>query len=102
MNSKSNRLNMDEICIKKQKCIQDVCISLEVADPTSLPAAISKVLRVVATLPRLERFVGDVCEVTPFVCSTHHIPKLPLSVTAYKLGAGMAATNLNQRFAFVA
>lgn len=44
--------------------VQDVCIDLEVADPTSLPAAISKLLRVVATLPRLERFVGDVCEVT--------------------------------------
>ncbi|KAL0019238.1 hypothetical protein WJX79_004955 [Trebouxia sp. C0005] len=42
--------------------VQDVCISLEVADPTSLPAAISKVLRVLATLPRLERFVGEVCE----------------------------------------
>ena len=45
--------------------LQDVCISLEVADPTSLPAAITKLLRVVATLPRLERFVGEVCEVTP-------------------------------------
>lgn len=40
-------------------------MSLEVADPTSLPAAITKLLRVVATLPRLERFVGDVCQVTP-------------------------------------
>lgn len=45
--------------------MQDVSISLEVADPTSLPAAITKLLRVVATLPRLERFVGEVCEVTP-------------------------------------
>lgn len=45
--------------------VQEVCISLEVADPTSLPAAITKLLRVVATLPRLERFVGDVCQVTP-------------------------------------
>lgn len=50
--------------------MQDVCIDLEVADPTSLPAAISKLLRVVATLPRLERFVGDVCEVTA------HVPQL--------------------------
>ena len=49
--------------------MQDVCISLEVADPTSLPAAITKLLRVVATLPRLERFVGEVCEVPPcFAC----------------------------------
>ena len=48
--------------------MQDVCISLEVADPTSLPAAISKVLRAVATLPRLERFVGEVCEVTCAPC----------------------------------
>lgn len=45
--------------------VQEVCISLEVADPTSLPAAITKLLRVVATLPRLERFVADVCQVTP-------------------------------------
>ena len=55
--------------------MQDVCISLEVADPTSLPAAISKVLRVIATLPRLERFVGEVCEVsnrTPFTHSLTH------------------------------
>ena len=44
---------------------QEVCITLEVADPTSLPAAITKLLRVVATLPRLERFVGEVCEVAP-------------------------------------
>ena len=42
-----------------------MCISLEVADPTSLPATITKLLRVVATLPRLERFVGEVCEVAP-------------------------------------
>ena len=44
--------------------MQDVCITLEVAGATSLPAAVTKVLRVIATLPRLERFVGDVCEVT--------------------------------------
>lgn len=53
--------------------MQDVCISLEVADPTSLPAAISKVLRVLATLPRLERFVGEVCEV-PHSCIVHSFP----------------------------
>ena len=48
--------------------MQDVCISLEVTDPTSLPAAVSKLLRVIASLPRLERFVGEVCEVTQ-LCS---------------------------------
>jgi len=55
------------------QCMQDVCISLEVADPTSLSAAISKVLRVIATLPRLERFVGEVCEV-PHSCIIHSSP----------------------------
>ena len=53
--------------------MQDVCISLEVADPTGLPAAISKVLKVIATLPRLERFVGEVCEV-PHLCIAHSLP----------------------------
>ncbi len=51
--------------------MQDVCISLEVADPTSLPAAVSKVLRAVATLPRLERFVGEVCQVTSQATQLH-------------------------------
>ena len=44
--------------------MQDVCISLEVADPIGLPVALHKVLRVLSSLPRLERFVADVCEVS--------------------------------------
>ncbi|KAK9820170.1 hypothetical protein WJX72_007055 [[Myrmecia] bisecta] len=42
--------------------VQDLCIALELADPTALPAAAHKLLRAVASLPRLERFVGEVCE----------------------------------------
>lgn len=42
---------------------QDVCISLDLSDPTQLPATIIKLLRVVSSLPRLEAFVGEVCEV---------------------------------------
>lgn len=44
--------------------MQDVCISLEVADPMGLPVTLHKVLRVLSSLPRLERFVADVCEVS--------------------------------------
>ena len=43
--------------------LQDVAIALEVPDATTVPAAVAKLLRVVASLPRLEAFVGQVCEV---------------------------------------
>ena len=42
---------------------QDVAIALEVPDATTTPAAVAKLLRVVASMPRLEAFVGQVCEV---------------------------------------
>lgn len=44
--------------------VQDICITLEVPDPMALPVALHKVLRVLSSLPRLERFVADVCEVS--------------------------------------
>lgn len=43
--------------------LQDVAIALEVPDATTVPAAVAKLVRVVASLPRLEAFVGQVCEV---------------------------------------
>jgi hypothetical protein len=43
--------------------LQDACIALELEDATRLPAALHRLLRVVAAVPRLERFVADVCQV---------------------------------------
>lgn len=43
--------------------LQDACIAVEVDDATRLPAALLRLLRVVAAVPRLERFVSDVCQV---------------------------------------
>ncbi|MEW5316929.1 MAG: hypothetical protein WDW38_008268 [Sanguina aurantia] len=43
--------------------LQDVCISLDLSDATTLPASVRKLLRVVAAVPRMERCIGDICEV---------------------------------------
>ncbi|KAK9857180.1 hypothetical protein WJX84_007612 [Apatococcus fuscideae] len=43
--------------------VQDVCIAMEVSDAMQLPGALHKLLQAVAAIPKLERFVGDVCEV---------------------------------------
>lgn len=43
--------------------MQDVCISLDLSDATTLPASVRKLLRVVAAVPRMERCIGDICEV---------------------------------------
>ena len=43
--------------------LQDVCIALELPDAMQLPSALRDLLQAVATIPKLERFVGDVCEV---------------------------------------
>lgn len=41
---------------------QDVCVELEVRDATSLPAAVRSMMRVVSAAPRMERWIGDVCQ----------------------------------------
>lgn len=43
--------------------VQDLCIALETPDATGLPSAVRRLLHVIAAVPRLERFVGEVCEV---------------------------------------
>ena len=50
-------------CFMAALPLQDVAIALEVPDATTVPAAVAKLLRVVASLPRLEAFVGRVCKV---------------------------------------
>ncbi|GLI64985.1 hypothetical protein VaNZ11_008410 [Volvox africanus] len=42
--------------------VQDVCIDLDLRDATALPAAVRKTLRVVGAVPRMEAFIGAVCE----------------------------------------
>ncbi|GLC50209.1 hypothetical protein PLESTB_000354400 [Pleodorina starrii] len=42
--------------------VQDVCIELDVRDATTLPAAVRKTLRVVGAVPRMEAFIGAVCD----------------------------------------
>ncbi|GIL44765.1 hypothetical protein Vafri_2272 [Volvox africanus] len=42
--------------------VQDVCIELDLRDATALPAAVRKTLRVVGAVPRMEAFIGAVCE----------------------------------------
>ncbi|GIM00811.1 hypothetical protein Vretimale_5731 [Volvox reticuliferus] len=42
--------------------VQDVCIELDLRDATVLPSAIRKTLRVVGAVPRMEAFIGAVCE----------------------------------------
>ncbi|EFJ49191.1 hypothetical protein VOLCADRAFT_117327 [Volvox carteri f. nagariensis] len=42
--------------------VQDVCIELDIRDATTLPAAVRKTLRVVGAVPRMEAFIGAVCE----------------------------------------
>ena len=37
-------------------------MELEVADPTGLPAAVKKLLQVVMAAPRMEAWIGQVCE----------------------------------------
>ena len=43
--------------------VQDACVRLDLSDPFALPAAVAKLLRVVAAVPRMENFIGSVCEV---------------------------------------
>ena len=44
--------------------VQDACLKVELGDPTSLSQSLAKLLRIVAAVPRMERFVGAVCEIT--------------------------------------
>ena len=44
--------------------VQNACLKLELGDPTVLSQSVAKVLRIVAAVPRMERFVGAVCEVS--------------------------------------
>lgn len=43
---------------------QRLCIALDTPDATALPELVAKLVQATATLPRLERFVADVCEVS--------------------------------------
>ncbi len=51
--------------------LQQLCLALGMADAAELPAAVARLQRAVTTLPRLERFVTDVCEVCLL---THRLP----------------------------
>ncbi|KAL6756451.1 hypothetical protein V8C86DRAFT_73358 [Haematococcus lacustris] len=42
--------------------VQDVCIELDVSDVTALTTHLRKLLRVVSAVPRMEAFIGEVCE----------------------------------------
>ncbi|PNH02559.1 hypothetical protein TSOC_011452 [Tetrabaena socialis] len=42
--------------------VQDLCVELDLSDATTLPAALRKTLRVVGAVPRMEAFIGAVCE----------------------------------------
>ena len=42
--------------------VQDACIKVELDDPTLLSQSMAKLLRIVAAVPKMERFVGAVCE----------------------------------------
>ncbi|KAJ9515477.1 hypothetical protein QJQ45_016477 [Haematococcus lacustris] len=42
--------------------VQDVCIELDVSDVTALITHLRKLLRVVSAVPRMEAFIGEVCE----------------------------------------
>ena len=44
--------------------VQDACLKVELSDPTVLSQSLAKLLRIVAAVPRMERFVGAVCEVS--------------------------------------
>jgi len=67
--------------------IQDACVRLDIGDMYSLSSAIAKLLRVVAAVPRMEAFIGSVCETVlkdghPFLPPAvqaapepHHIPQ---------------------------
>lgn len=65
--------------------LQDVCIALEVTDAMQLPGALRSLLQAVATIPKLERFVGDVCEVICDCCCIL-LPPPPPSNTCMHLG----------------
>ncbi|KAG1659544.1 hypothetical protein FOA52_016167 [Chlamydomonas sp. UWO 241] len=41
--------------------VQDVCIELDVCEPTSLPPSARKLMRVVVATPRMEAWMGEVC-----------------------------------------
>lgn len=43
--------------------VQDLCIELEIGDPTVLPAAVARVQRAARDVPRLTQFVDEACEV---------------------------------------
>ena len=42
--------------------VQDACVAVDVGDATDLPAAVARLLRAAAALPRMEAFVDGVCE----------------------------------------
>lgn len=45
--------------------VRQLCLALGTTDAAALPAVAAGLQRAVAALPRLERFVTDVCEVLP-------------------------------------
>eukprot|EP00898_Chlorokybus_atmophyticus_P005132 jgi/Chlat1/561/Chrsp103S01134 len=49
-----------DVCVD---LLQDACRLLELHDVFHLNAAVAKLLRVMAAVPRMEKFIGDVCQV---------------------------------------
>lgn len=43
--------------------VQDLCIALEVGDPTVLPASLARLDRAARDVPPLTRFLDEVCDV---------------------------------------
>jgi hypothetical protein len=42
---------------------QRLCIALDTPDATSLPSLVAKLLEAATTIPRMEQFITDICEV---------------------------------------
>lgn len=45
------------------KVLQDVCIRFEIKDVRNLPIVVMRCLKILASIPQLEKFVSEVCEV---------------------------------------
>ncbi len=69
---------------------QDVCIELDLRDATTLPAAIRKTLRVVSAVPRMEAFIGAVCERVYMKGAPFMPPHIDGTTDPSKVGGGLA------------
>ncbi|GAQ77621.1 hypothetical protein KFL_000010700 [Klebsormidium nitens] len=45
------------------EALQDVCIQVEAAELSQLTSSVDKMLRVMAAVPKMERFISDVCSI---------------------------------------